>query len=406
MGKSGHPEKKDEKKEIKVPHGKPKQESLREPAEELNNQLSRIERRIKNRERVQLKENDMVGKYKVIDVIAPDSGINEIYVVQHEETQDVNCMKVKTTYLGYYIIALQSLSVSLIETRAEKFPILKTELFILLEIRKKADVKHFCKVYDRGQEERFNYVVLTLAGPSLRNLRRDMPNKKLSLGCGLSVGKQCLQALEELHRIGFVHRDVGPSNFCCGRREFEEERKIYFVDFCFCHQYRDSTTGALKRPRLKPTRYMGSSRHAPRAAYLGMELSRADDLESWFYMFVELIKGGLPWMTFQDPTEIYKYQRKCRTGLEKHEMLGGLPKQIETMMNLIDRLSYYDDPDYGAIYTLIDEAMVKNNVQEHPYDWELKPGEPAAEGAAAAAPADGAAAPAAPPAAPAAEPAK
>lgn len=91
-------------------------------------------------------------------------------------------------------------------------------------------------------------------------------------------------------------------------------------------------------------------------------------------------------------------------------------------MNLIDRLSYYDDPDYGAIYTLIDEAMVKNNVsmkdyctfsdhgslevQEHPYDWELKPGEPAAEGAAAAAPADGAAAPAAPPAAPAAEPAK
>ncbi|GMS79759.1 hypothetical protein PENTCL1PPCAC_1934, partial [Pristionchus entomophagus] len=381
--KNGQPE----KKKVEVPHGKPKQESLREPAEELNNQLSRIERRIKNREKVKLKEGDLVGKYKIIDIIGPDSGINEIYVVQHEETQDVHCLK--------------------IETRAEKFPILKTELFILLEIRKKADVKHFCKVYDRGQEERFNYIVLTLAGPSLRNLRRDMPNKKLSLGCGLSVGKQCLQALEELHRIGFVHRDVGPSNFCCGRREFEEERKIYFVDFAFCHQYRDSITGALKRPRLKPTRYIGSSRHAPRAAYLGMELSRADDLESWFYMFVELIKGGLPWMTFTDSTEIYKYQRKCRTGLEKHEMLGGLPRQLEIIMNLIDRLSYYDDPDYGAIYTLIDEAMTRNNVQEHPYDWEVKPGEAAAADAAAAlAAAEGVAPPPAAAAAPSAEPAK
>ena len=56
-------------------------------------------------------------------------------------------------------------------------------------------------------------------------------------------------------------------------------------------------------------------------------------------------------------------------------------------MNEIDRISYYDDPNYGIsdyrnqtanfpgeIYKLIDTAMTKNSVEEFPYDWEEKPG--------------------------------
>lgn len=33
-------------------------------------------------------------------------------------------------------------------------------------------------------------------------------DKKFSMGTALSVGIQCLEALEDLHSIGYLHRDV------------------------------------------------------------------------------------------------------------------------------------------------------------------------------------------------------
>ncbi|EYC40165.1 hypothetical protein Y032_0626g823 [Ancylostoma ceylanicum] len=40
-----------------------------------------------------------------------------------------------------------------------------------------------------------------------------------SLATGLGASCQCLEALRELHRAGFIHRDVKPANFACGKDE-------------------------------------------------------------------------------------------------------------------------------------------------------------------------------------------
>lgn len=41
---------------------------------------------------------------------------------------------------------------------------------------------------------------------SLQDIRKELPGQKFSMGCALSVGIQCLEAIEELHAIGFLHR--------------------------------------------------------------------------------------------------------------------------------------------------------------------------------------------------------
>ena len=75
-----------------------------------------------------------------------------------------------------------------------------------------------------------------------------------------------------------------------------------------------------------------------------------EDLEMWFYLSVELVKGCLPWAhlkvspipnsrrtisSFQKPKEVHDYQKMCRNGLQMREMLGGLPPEFVDIMQMV-----------------------------------------------------------------------
>ncbi|VDO59253.1 unnamed protein product [Haemonchus placei] len=203
-------------------------------------------------------------------------------------------------------------------------------------------------------------------------IRKACKDGKLSLACGLSAGMQCLKALEELHKVGFVHRSVNPSTFAIGRvinGDPKDLRNVYILDFGLAHQYRDPD-GTHKPPRLKPSKYIGKARYAPRNAYLNRELSRMDDLEMWLYVTVELVKGAVPWVHQRNPKHIFDYQKSVRTGLGLREFLGGLPVEFVDIMKEVDKLSYADEPNYNEIYNLISNAIQMSGEKEFPYDWE------------------------------------
>lgn len=48
-------------------------------------------------------------------------------------------------------------------------------------------------------------------------------------------------------------------------------------------------------PARKDVGWRGTTRYGSLQAHLKQDLGRKDDLESWFYMLVELTKGALPW---------------------------------------------------------------------------------------------------------------
>lgn len=203
-------------------------------------------------------------------------------------------------------------------------------------------------------------------------IRKACKDGKVSLACGLSVGVQSLKALEQLHKVGFVHRSLNPSTFAIGRvinGDPKDLRNVYILDFGFAHQYRDPD-GTHKPPRPKPSKYVGRARYAPRNAYLNRELSRMDDLEMWLYVIVELIKGAVPWVQQRNPKDIFDYQKSVRTGLGLREFLGGLPVEFIDIMKEVDKLSYADDPNYNEIYGLMGNAIMMSGEKEFPYDWE------------------------------------
>jgi len=83
--------------------------------------------------------------------------------------------------------------------------------------------RHFCRIYALGHHERLNYVVMTYVGKSLQvhcsflalrlslqDLRMERDDGHFSLSTVLSVGIQCLEAIEDLHGVGYLHRLLYP----------------------------------------------------------------------------------------------------------------------------------------------------------------------------------------------------
>lgn len=67
-----------------------------------------------------------------------------------------------------------------------------------------------CRFIGCGRNDRFNYVVMTLQGRNLAELRRSQPRQAFSTSTLLQLAVQLLDAIESIHAVGFLHRDVKP----------------------------------------------------------------------------------------------------------------------------------------------------------------------------------------------------
>lgn len=171
------------------------------------------------------------------------------------------------------------------ENANEHIKVLKMEVYVM-RLANERKFRHFCTCEDSGAFNSVLYVVMTMVGLSLQDHRKALPGQKFSVGCALSVGQQCLEAIEEIHAIGFLHRrvpraavcsllstcsDLKPSNFATGREDTGELRKIYLLDFGMCRQYLDEK-GHIRRPRQSPG-FRGTIRYAPLSCHVRREVS-------------------------------------------------------------------------------------------------------------------------------------
>ena len=70
--------------------------------------------------------------------------------------------------------------------------------------------ENVCRFIGCGQNERFGYVVMTLQGKNLAELRRSQPKMCFSVSTTVRLAVQLITAIESIHSIGFLHRDIKP----------------------------------------------------------------------------------------------------------------------------------------------------------------------------------------------------
>ncbi|KAF1770843.1 hypothetical protein GCK72_002667 [Caenorhabditis remanei] len=231
--------------------------------------------------------------------------------------------------------------------------------------------KHFTKIVDRGKKDKegFFFLVMELVGKSLADLKQDRADKVFSFATGLGVASQCLEAVEELHKFGFIHRDLKPQNYACGLDD--KKHLIYILDFGIARKYLN-TKNELKTPR-ESVGFKGTVRFAPLACHRSTENGPKDDCESWFYLLIDLILvGGLPWRKITDKNDVLKCKEECRKE-KRHTLYTGIKHttELNKILDYIDSRAYQDRVDYAFIYKALGEACTSAGLDiDAPYDWE------------------------------------
>ncbi|CAG2215256.1 TTBK [Mytilus edulis] len=263
-------------------------------------------------------------------------------------------------YEGTDLITKESVALKL-ESSQQAKQVLKMEVAVLKKLQGR---DHVCRFIGCGRNDKYNYVVMTLQGKNLAELRRSQSRGCFSLSTTLRLGAQMLKAIESIHEVGFLHRDVKPSNFAMGRLQ-KDCKKVFMLDFGLARQY-TTATGEVRPPRTAAG-FRGTVRYASVNAHKNKEMGRHDDLWSLFYMLVEFLSGQLPWRKIKDKEQVGIMKDKY----DHSSLLKNMPNEFATFLEHICKLEYFDKPDYQMLHTLLDQCIKRKGIKESDaYDWE------------------------------------
>lgn len=75
-----------------------------------------------------------------------------------------------------------------------------------------------------------------------------MPDGKFSISTTSKLGKQMIQAIQSVHAIGILHRDIKPGNWCMSIPRNERKASCYLIDFGLSRRFL-SSQGSIREPR-------------------------------------------------------------------------------------------------------------------------------------------------------------
>ncbi|VDN91353.1 unnamed protein product [Brugia pahangi] len=285
------------------------------------------------------KEGQIIDCKFRIDKMIGGGGFGQIYRVTDERTKSVLAIKIEP------------------EDHEPGRMILEQK--VMLKLR---GTPHIPQFYASGNFCGYNFIAMQILGKNLSELRKHQPKRRLSISTVSHVGLQSVTALKAVHDIGYIHRDVKPSNICIGLHP--HRRTIYIVDFGMARQYRFDD-GVVRKERYYAG-FRGTVRYVSVTVHERRDQGPVDDFWSLFYSLVELIQGSLPWSAFVEPDEIAKFKKNVI-----FDEFGRLvPKEMETIMKHLSQLHYHQIPNYELLTTELNKMLPKNMPEDLQYDWE------------------------------------
>ncbi|CAI5440250.1 unnamed protein product [Caenorhabditis angaria] len=237
----------------------------------------------------------------------------------------------------------------------------------VIQLLNERNSQHSVELLEKGKGENYQFLVMTLLGPSLDAIRSTLPLKKFSTFSTLVVIIQALDSLKELHDIGFIHRDVKPANFAIGTLGTPKQRLLHVLDFGIARQYVTKTEDGRQKMRRqrKIVPFRGTLRYCSVATQERKEQGRHDDLWSLFYMLVEFSKGSLPWEGLTDEEEL----RKLKSDMQ--ELTNGLDEEYVRFSQHLQILVYSSKPDYEILRRLLLNVFIRRKFKANmKVDWE------------------------------------
>ena len=144
------------------------------------------------------------------------------------------------------------------EPRGKK-EVLPIEAGVLEDLKGKPHCPPF---YGFGGNQKINFLVMECLGRNLSDLRRESPGDRacFSQRTAFLLALQALEALEDMHHKGHLHRDVKPSNYVMGRETTPYRRTVFLIDFGLSRKLY-TPSGELREAR-PPGGFRGTVKYA------------------------------------------------------------------------------------------------------------------------------------------------
>ncbi|VDM91731.1 unnamed protein product [Litomosoides sigmodontis] len=212
-----------------------------------------------------------------------------------------------------------------------------------------------------GQIHDVPYLVMDLVGRNLADIRKQYPPKRLQPTTVYRISLQVINALQDLHNAGFLHRNIKPSNICIGRGA--QRRIIYLLDHGMARMFTE-IDGRMRKPRHYAG-FRGALRYVSLTVHSHAETGPRDDLIAWFYSLIELINGKLPWTNLTDAKDIEEAKKK-----ESFENLcKDQPNTSLEFAKHLTSLTSASIPDYQELNMIFKAAKCKD---DSPFEWEMQ----------------------------------
>ena len=199
--------------------------------------------------------------------------------------------------------------------------------------------------------------------------------------------QQCLNCIQKIHNFGFIHRDIKPSNFClCLEDEknlflnyknniyFRHDINIYLIDFGLVTKINEKKE-QFEKEEINTKGFIGTLTYASLNAHKREDLTKKDDLWSYFFMLLDLLNEKLPWRNYslENEREIIEIKENCLEQPEKYLFLTNTKnnKEIMNIFNYIKNLKFENEPNYE--YILNQLLILKNKeIQKIYYNYEIQ----------------------------------
>lgn len=245
-----------------------------------------------------------------------------------------------------------------VESLGSEINTISTEVEILKNLKENC----FPKLHDNGTNKKLsiNFYVMDLYGTSIDVIHM-LHRKQLATATIYNISFKMLEIIETFHSHGFVHRDIKPGNFLI---QNNPSAPLVLTDFGISQKHINPSTNKPHRFRIDNL-FTGTRRYASIAACEGYSYGRRDDLISWFYSFIDLACGYLPW----DEAVDFNDMLFMKNFLNINCLGRRFPKEITTLYKYIKRLKYGQNPDYDHIKQLFVKSMQQEGAHPNKFNW-------------------------------------
>lgn len=247
--------------------------------------------------------------------------------------------------------------------------ILKHEYEIYTTVSQKSDKIAIPKIYWFGYNEKgCATLVMQQLGKSIEHLLKKSGGR-FRLKTAMMLTIQIFDQLKRLHDTGFVHRDIKPENFLMGLPDSEDANRVFMIDLGLAKRIKTEKMVHIKMTTGRSL--IGTARYASISSHIGEELSRKDDLESLFYMFIYFVKGVLPWQGITTTVKEDKYRLigKMKREIKVEELTKDLPQELNQFQNIVREMKFKERPDYKKLRAILTDTFNKMGYT-YDCDWE------------------------------------